>query len=231
MKTPYVTTGGNGFDVGVIPPGPFAPAPGITDTKRELPDPWMEQLVTLHGSPELSLAENREVSSLIGERMGLNQRASAIFERVRTRSREKVTAEWELAKAAVREQQGKLAAHHEQISELQRQLNRANESKSLAFSARDAAQEEKRRLSRYAQKGETDKASTLLTKREHAADLAAKEAGTLQQQINYMMLTETKPIMERLNQLMAEEAELNHFVTGQSFTNSLGIVVPARPPI
>ena len=30
---------------------------------------------------------------------------------------------------------------------------------------------------------------------------------------------------------MAEEAKLNHFVTGASYTNEFGLVVPARHPI
>jgi hypothetical protein len=229
MKSPYTTVEGTQFDAGVLPPGPLQPV--ILETKRELPDPYMEHLVSLHGSPELSEAENSEVSSLIGERMGLNQRASAIFERVRTRSREKITVEWEAAKAAVRAQQEKLREHHEQISQLQRQLNIANEAKSLAFAARDSAAEEKRRLNRYAEKRESDKANSLLVKREAEASHAAQEHGTLQQQINFMTLTELKPIMEELNRLMGEEARLAHFVTGAGYTNELGIVVPARPPL
>ena len=231
MKAAYTTTmGGNGFDPGVVPPGPLQPA--IPETQRQqLPDPWMEHLVSLLGSPELNEEEQDELKLLIGQRAGQNERANAIFERVRTRSREKVTAEWELAKQAVRDQQAVLTAHHEKISELQRELNRANETKSLAFAARDAASEDKRRLSRYAKKGETEKANEQLVKREHAADLASKEAGTLQQQINLMTLTQLKPIAEELNRLMAEEAKLNHFVTGASYTNEFGLVVPARHPI
>lgn len=46
-----------------------------------------------------------------------------------------------------------------------------------------------------------------------------------------MNLVELKPFMEKLNELAAEEARLAHFVTGQGYTNELGIVVPARPAI
>jgi hypothetical protein len=46
-----------------------------------------------------------------------------------------------------------------------------------------------------------------------------------------MTLTELKPIVERLNELMAEEARLNHYVTGVSYTTDLGLVVPVRPPL
>jgi hypothetical protein len=37
--------------------------------------------------------------------------------------------------------------------------------------------------------------------------------------------------MEKLNELTAEEARLNHFVTGQSYTTELGLVVPPSAPI
>jgi hypothetical protein len=46
-----------------------------------------------------------------------------------------------------------------------------------------------------------------------------------------MNLVELKPLMEKLNELLAEEARLAHFVTGAGYTNELGLVVPTRPPI
>jgi hypothetical protein len=46
-----------------------------------------------------------------------------------------------------------------------------------------------------------------------------------------MNLVDLKPLMEKLNELVAEEMRLAHLVTGAGYTNELGIVVPARPPI
>jgi hypothetical protein len=109
------------------------------------------------------------------ERTRLNERSSALIERLQARAREKIRKEHELAKAAVREQQEKIQAHHAAISELMRQLNDANAERGQAFAARDAAQEEKRRLSRYADKRQIERASELLAKRESEADHAAKE--------------------------------------------------------
>jgi hypothetical protein len=230
MATRLTVVSGANFDASVIPAGPLEPAAVIL--KREFPDEIMAALCGLLSERELlSEAEEREVNLLIGQRMGLNERTNAILDRVRARTRVKVTAEWEAAKAQARAQQEKLAAHHAKISELTRELNKANEAKSLAFAARDAAQEEKSRLSRYAEKRESDKANLLLMKREAEADNAAKESGSIQQQINYLTLTETKPIMERLNELMGEEARLNHYVTGASYTTELGIVVPSSRPL
>jgi hypothetical protein len=147
------------------------------------------------------------------------------------RAREKVRAEHEVAKAAVRDQQKKIAEHHAAIAELTRDLNKANEAKGLAFAARDAAQEEQRRLSRYTEKRDVDRANALLAKREAEADRAAAESGGIQQRINYLTLVDLKPLMEKLNELIAEEARLNHYVTGQSYTTDLGIVVPPTAPL
>ena len=90
-------------------------------------------------------------------------------------------------------QQEKLRQHHEKIVGMTTELNRANEKKAAAFNARDAAQEAQRTLSRYADKQAHKRAADLLAQREAACDLAAKEAGTIQSQINYATLTELKP--------------------------------------
>lgn len=124
-----------------------------------------------------------------------------------------------------------LAAHHGTIAALTRDLNHAAEARSLAFGARDAAQEAQRTLSRYATKAQQEKAAELLAKREAECDKAAKTHGSIQQDINYKMLVDLKPLMEKLTELMNEEARLAHYITGASYTNELGIVVPPRPPI
>jgi hypothetical protein len=94
-----------------------------------------------------------------------------------------------------------------------------------------AIQQEKRQLSRYAKRREIERVNLLLLKREAEAEFATEEAGAIQTRINMMNLVELKPLMEKLNELAAEEMRLAHFVTGQGYTNEFGIVVPARPPI
>ena len=69
----------------------------------------------------------------------------------------------------------------------------------------------------------------LLSKRESDAGLAAQEHGQIQARINHLTLVELQPLIERLNVLTAQEAKLNHLVTGQGYTNELGLVIPARP--
>jgi chromosome segregation ATPase len=230
MKTAYQVTTGGSFSGGVLPAGPLRD--GITELKRELTDGYLGALTDLmFHSEQLTEADRRELDRLVSLRHTLNQSADALLERVRGRARVRVTAEWELAKQAVREQQKKLVEHHEQIAALTRELNRAAEAKGLAVAARDAVQEEGRRLSRYAEKAERDRVSKLLQKREAECDRAAKEHGNLQQQINFATLTGLKPLMEKLNELMGEEARLNHYVTGASYTTELGLVVPASRPL
>ena len=229
MKTSYSVVPGTGFDAGVLPPGPLQPV--VPETPHDLPDLYMQHLVSLHGSPELNEEESREVNLLIGQRMGLNERTSAIFERVRVRAREKVTAEWELAKEAVRKQQKLITEHRNQIAELTGELNRSNGKKSQAIALRDEAAQEKKQLSRFAPQREVERLNLLLLRRESEATQATQAAGEIQARINQMNLVDLKPLMEKLNELVNEEMRLAHFVTGAGFTNEFGIVVPARAPL
>ena len=69
------------------------------------------------------------------------------------------------------------------------------------------------------------------TRREAECDHASRQSAEIQSRINHMNLVDLKPLMEKLNELVAEEMRLAHLVTGAGYTNELGIVVPARPPI
>jgi regulator of sigma D len=229
MKSSLTVVPGADFAVPVIPAGPLQP-PGIT--KRELVDQYMHTLSDLFFERDLlTEKEHREVMQLVGQRHALNQRATELIERVRGRAREKITVELESAKAAVRAQQEKIAKHKHEIAAETRELNRLNDAKTRAISARDAAQEAKRSLSRYADRSTHEAANSPLVKREAEAEAASQAAGASQQRINYMNLVDLKPLIEKLNELVNEEARLNHYVSGQGYTNELGIVVPSRPPL
>jgi hypothetical protein len=229
MKTEYVVTNGSGFDAGMVPAGPLRPA-GITE-KREPQDGYLEALASLNSEPGANDAEKQEANRLVAQRVILNERTSQLLASFRARVRVEIAKEHEEAKTAVRAQQEKLRQHHEEILALTRELNRANEAKGLAYAARDAAQEAQRTLSRYAPKAEHAKAAELLKKREAECTKAAEESGSIQSRINFLTLTGLKPLQEALNALQGEEARLNHFVTGASYTTELGIVCPARPPL
>ena len=146
----------------------------------------------------LSEKERSEIQQLVGERHSLNQRASEIIERFQACTHAKVAAEHELAKQAVRDQMALIDKHRGEIGALTRDLNRVNEKRTHAFAQRDSAQEEQRRLSRYATKAEQDKANLLLSKRESDAGLAAQEHGQIQARINHLTLVELQPLIERL---------------------------------
>jgi len=45
------------------------------------------------------------------------------------------------------------------------------------------------------------------------------------------LLVERTPLMRERDKLMAKELELAAALSGESYTNSLGIVVPARRPL
>lgn len=53
----------------------------------------------------------------------------------------------------------------------------------------------------------------------------------MQAQINFLTFEASKRLAERLNDLVAVEAEMRHAATGDSYTNSYGLVVPPRTPL
>jgi hypothetical protein len=229
MKTHFVTTAGAGFGAGVIPPGPLqreTPPP-----KRELRDEYQHALHDLIFSGTATEQEKELAKDLLWQRNELAKQATQLLDSFRVRARAQVRSEHEAAKSAVRSQQEKIQKHHEEIAALTRELNRAAEIKSLADAAWNAASEDRRALSRYASKREHEKADELLAKRESACDAAAKEHATILQRINFLTLSGLKPLMEKLNELQGEEARLDHFVTGRSYTTELGLVVPPSEPI
>jgi superfamily I DNA and/or RNA helicase len=145
--------------------------------------------------------------------------------------RQRQATEHEAAKKAVRDHQKLIDRHRAELAEQTRELNRANDARAQTIAARDAVQQERRQLSRFAERREIERLNLLLTGREAEAEYATQQAGQIQARINNMNLVELKPLMEKLSELVAEEARLNHFVSGRGYTNELGIVIPSRPPL
>src|SRR5208283_1875126 len=117
---------------------------------------------------------------------------------------------------------------HKELAMLQRELNRLTELKGKAFMNYTEAREEREQLSRFAPRKHVEAANLLCTRRETEAALAEQECGKIQQVMNRKRLVDLQPLMEKLNELLAEEMKLANTVSGTSYTNEYGIVVPAR---
>jgi hypothetical protein len=230
MKHEITLVPGSQFSSPVIPAGPLE----VEDAapKRELRDDFMATLSEMMFAHDLfTEKEQRVLNDLIADRYRLNERAAAFIEQFQERSREKLLREHEAAKAAVRAQQTRIAKHKEEIVALNQELNRRNDRKAHALANLTTVQNERRQLSRFAERRKIEAVNLLVTKREAEADYATQQAGEIMSRINHLTLVELEPLQKELNALVAEEAKLNHYVTGVTYTTPEGIVVPGRPAI
>jgi hypothetical protein len=107
-------------------------------------------------------------------------------------------------------------------------MNHLKELEGAAIAVFHGAQDARKRLSRYESKATIAKADRAVSDANDLASAAADRVGEILSRINQMKFVELEPLIQRLNELVAAEAELNHAVTGQSYTTALGIVVPPR---
>ena len=165
LKAAYTTTmGGNGFDPGVVPPGPLQPV--IPETQRDLPDLYMEHLVSLLGSPELSGEEEQDLKLLIGATRGTKRTSQRNFRaradaqpgeshrRMGSRERRRARAARKTTEASRGDFRAAAAIERRERSEKPRVRGPRPRS------------EDKRRLVAYARKG-----------RDRQSERAAREAG------------------------------------------------------
>jgi len=108
------------------------------------------------------------------------------------------------------------------------ELNRLSDLRGKKQAQFDVAQQTKRQLGRYASQQKITQADLWLLKCEGELEVANQQHAAVMQKINFMTLTEMKPLQERLNALAAEEAKLAHAVLGTGYTTPEGIVVPGR---
>jgi chromosome segregation ATPase len=160
-----------------------------------------------------------------------NKRTDAFLEKLRAPMRQKLVEAHEESKKAVRDHQKKIDALQKRIAEAQAELNTKKDAVARAMTSFRAATENRKQLSRYATRAAIAEADAAVQKAERSVDRANAAQTDLQQLINQMVLVEREPLMKERDKLMAEELELDAAINGKSFTNSLGILIPARPPL
>jgi len=66
---------------------------------------------------------------------------------------------------------------------------------------------------------------------EKRVDKTNAKVGDIQQHINGIVFAELPKLQKELDKIAAEETELDAQISGRGFTNALGVVIPARPPL
>jgi hypothetical protein len=227
MNTRIQVVHGQNFDGGVVDPIPRPPAPAEAQ-KRALRDLILEALCTLEPK-DREVQRKRDV--LIGRRIEANKAAQELIEAEMVIARAELIEAHEEAKKAVRDHQKKIDALAKRIAEAQADLNVKKDAVARTMTVFRGATEDRKQLSRYATRDQSREADAAVEKAEKAVDKANAGASTLQQDINHMLLAERAPLIRERDALMAKELELAAAISGESYTNELGIVIPARPPL
>lgn len=224
MNTRVFAVDGNSFDGGVVDAIPAAPA---EPQKRELRDPIMEALCALEPKdPETR--RRRDIA--IGKRIEANRVAQELIESEMAIARVELLEAHEESKKAVRDHQKKIDACQNRIAEAQADLNTKKDAVARAMTSFRAATQNRGQLSRYATRAAIAEADAAVQKAEKIVDRANANASTLQQHINHLVLTEREPLVKERNRLMAKELELAAAISGEPYSDALGIQHPARPP-
>lgn len=221
---------GSSFDAGVSHAGPPA-EPGETP-KHELRDDYLTTISKLFTDGlEEDSPDRQECEHLLARRVQLNEACAAFVEKLRAPMREKLLALHEEAKAAVRAQQEKIDALLAKITQMQMLLNQRKDDAARALSVFHTAQQRRKDLSRYATHAVIAEFDTAVAKAERAVDRANGPVADLQNQINRLVMADRPPLQQELNRLMGEELELGARITGEPYSDALGIQHGPRPPI
>jgi len=174
---------------------------------------------------------NREVQRLILKRAELNKECDVFVQAQVEPIREKIVQQHEDVKARAREQQGKISELRATIAEAGRDLNTKRDVQARAASVLHASQQRRKELSRFSSRVkfiEADGAIDAALKVVEKANQAEAEA---MQRLNQLRLVAMKPLVEELDRIAAEEQRLAAIVTGEGYTDSLGLVHPAGEPL
>jgi hypothetical protein len=221
---------GQHFDGGVVDAIPStAPADA---PKRELVDPYtalLSNLFTEHQFEDPSIKQT--CANLLMRRVELNKECDVFLGKLRVSLRERLIEQHEESKKAVRDQQKKIDALAKRTGQAQAELNTKKDDTAKAMSVFHGATQDRAALGRYASRKTIAAADAAVHKAEQSVDRANAAQTDLQQEINQMIFAERKPLQDELSRLMAEELEMASALSGQSYTDSLGIVHRPRAPL
>ncbi len=231
MGTRMTVVNGSFFDAGISDAGPMPAAPGAAP-KAELPDTRLATLIALFTDHlEKDSEESRMCQQLMGSRMRLNKQVDAFFERLRAPMRQKAIDEHEAVKGEARAKQKELSDMRATAAEWQRELLKAKDAQARAMTTLRDTDQDRKSLSRFSPRSAFSKADEAVEAAEKRVDKANVKVAEIQQSINAIALTELPQLLRELDTIAARETELDARISGKSYTDSFGIVHPARRPL
>ena len=169
-----------------------------------------------------------ELNALLLERHELNERCDSLLAKLQAEDRARLEAEFEAAKAAVREQLQAIEDHKTKVGRLQNEINRLADVLSGRERAVAAAVEHRRALGRYASKAEIDRADAVIEAAEKKVSEVQAKMATLQTHHEDLVLRQWPKLGERLQALTSEERRLRSAIEGdEKYQHETGLLLPA----
>jgi len=180
---------------------------------------------------EKDSADSRECGNLLMQRVQLNEACKGFIEKVRGPMREKLIADHESIKSEARKKQKEISDMRATAAEWQRELLRAKDAQARAMVTLRDTDQQRKSLSRFSPRSAFAKADEDMKAAEKRVDKTNAKVGDIQQHINGIVFAELPKLQKELDKIAAEETELDAQISGRGFTNALGVVIPARPPL
>ena len=169
-----------------------------------------------------------ELNALLLERSDLNERCDSLLAKLQAEDRVRLEAEWEAAKAAVREQLQLIGDTKAKIAGVEQEVYRLETLLAKHESAVARAKERRSELGHYAGKREALAAEEAIECAQGKCEEVIAQLGTVKSTLQHLTLTVWPALGTELMKRTSEERRLRSAIEGEeSYTHASGLVLPA----
>jgi len=169
-----------------------------------------------------------QLNALILEKCGWDERADALIAKLQAEDRARIEAEFEAAKAAVREQLQLIEDTKAKIAGVEQEVYRLESVMAKHENAVARAKERRSELGPYASKKESEAAEEAIERAQGKCDEVVAQLGTVKSQLQHLLLVVWPSLGVELQRRTSEERRLRSAVEGEeSYTHASGLVLPA----
>ena len=169
-----------------------------------------------------------QLNALILEKCGWDERADALIAKLQAEDRARIEAEFEAAKAAVREQLQLIEDTKAKIAGVEQEVYRLESLLAKHESAVARAKERLSELGHYASKKESQATEEAIERAQGKCDEVVAQLGTVKSQLQHLLLVVWPSLGVELQRRTSEERRLRSAVEGEeSYTHASGLVLPA----
>ena len=169
-----------------------------------------------------------QLNALILEKCEWDERADALLAKLQAEDRARIEAEFEAAKAAVREQLQLIEDTKAKIAGVEQEVYRIESSLAKHESAVARAKERRSQLGPYASKKENQAAEEAIERAQGKCEEVVAQLGTVKSQLQHLTLVVWPSLGVELQRRTSEERRLRSAVEGaEHYQHESGLLLPA----